>query len=176
MSLLSKPFEPNQAQTLAKARLERWAADREGVVPATALSLEQLQTIVRTRLIEDWLKDPEFAAWFFDQEEFLTLVQSYRVAALRRIAKIAFDETGLFDPKEQLRAAGMLLEIAGARGGAGAGAHALPPAVSPELLALPDSDVDREARDIQRRLKTRDRVAAGTALAGDGQPQPKGGR
>lgn len=149
MTNLPDDWKPTKAQALAKARIEAWLQRHEGLISLASLTLEQLVQISRTKAMAEWLQDPEFVGWLNDGSAYETRLRATREAVLRKIEEIAFDNTGMVEPKDQLRALGMLAELSGDRG-----PKAAPPSggLDPGLMALPDADVERELAETRRRL------------------------
>lgn len=143
-----RPFRPSPAQALAKARLHHRLAARQGLTDLESLDATQVVDLAGDRRVRGWLRDPEFAAWLYDRDDWQP-----RAVALRDVAIDVLEDIllGDYDPKvlsakDKLKAADMLLNLTSsypktvARKGE---------SVEPELT---DAEVQQQLEALQRKL------------------------
>jgi hypothetical protein len=106
------PFRPTESQALAKARFDQWAAEYRGVVPLANIQVADLERVCLTTQLGKWLRDQDFAAWFFNQTAFMLAGQAMKHTALDVLQDLVLDPQ--VAPRDRLRAVDMVLKLAGA--------------------------------------------------------------
>lgn len=108
-------FQPSPAQALAKARLQAALQARAGLVDTASLTAQELVAWSGDARVARWLRDPAFATWLTDREDFVhkaTALKDTAVAVLQDIL------LGDLEPKvltagDKLKAIDLLFKLTG---------------------------------------------------------------
>ena len=121
-----QPFLPTTAQAVAKSRLQHALAALGGVTDLASMTADEIVKAAADRRVLQWLKDPAFAAWFYDKDEFVhraTALKEVALAELEHIIRMDDDNPKTLASK--LKAIDMLLQLTGAYPGKRTAADAL---------------------------------------------------
>lgn len=147
---ISKPFVPTEDQGRAKVEFYRWLDNQGGLRSAESLGMDELVRICRTGKIQRWLARPAFQRWFYNRDYFSVGVEALRDRAIDELKRIAFDGTGLIEPKDKLKALNMILQLSDSF--PKAAPQVLFAGVPAEIQALPEVEVERQLQEGRKRL------------------------
>lgn len=109
-------YRPTPLQSLAKARLQDRLADLGDRVDLASVTLTELTAMCGDRRVATWLKDPAFAAWLTDRDDF-----RHRAVAMKDLGLQVLQDVLLHElvPKvctmaDKLKALDMLFRLTGA--------------------------------------------------------------
>lgn len=145
-----REFRPTEAMGFAKLEFYRWLDGAGGLRSAESVGLDELARVCHTTKIRDWMQNPAFQRWFFNRNHFSMTVEALRDLAVEELKGLAFDKTGLIEPKDKLKAINMILQLSDAF--PKAAAPVMIQGIPPEIQALPDVEVERQLQEAQRRL------------------------
>jgi hypothetical protein len=149
-----QPFLPTTAQAVAKSRLNHKLATLGGVTDLASMTADEVVKAAADRRVLTWLRDPAFAAWFYDKDEFV-----HRATALKEVALgeleyiIRLDDEG--NPKAlsaKLKAIDMLLQLTGAYPGRRTASDALDDHLDKLLGKMSESETDSKLVQLKSKL------------------------
>lgn len=111
----ARAFKPKREQTLAKSKFWARYEEQSALLDLESLTKEDVRRMSGSRHVETWLRDPEFAAWFFEKDAL-----AYRLRALKETAVDVLEEILTSDyedkvltAKDKLKAADLILQVTG---------------------------------------------------------------
>lgn len=119
MTLSIVEFNPTKAQSLAKARFQRFLAANPGVSPLN-MSIASLSSAAKSPNLAKWISsNPEFMEYMMDADTLPTRIQAYAELAVERLQEVLSSaaptsKDGVPMYKDILAAARMMLELADA--------------------------------------------------------------
>lgn len=111
-------FKPTPHQTLAKAGFHRRLSEMSFMYSLETMSLDKIAKMASCSLaqIEDWGRQPGWAAWFFEADTAERLIHAHKELAIRSIINvlqmpIGDGKDGSVQPKDLLKAAELLARL-----------------------------------------------------------------
>jgi len=112
-------FKPTNHQALAKAGFHKRLAEMSFMYSLETMSLEQIARLASCSLaqLEDWGRQPGWAAWFFEADTAERLIHANKELAIRSVINIlqmpiGDGKDGSVQPKDLLKAAELLSRLA----------------------------------------------------------------
>lgn len=136
-----EPYRPSALQSLAKARLQDRLADQADRVDLASMTLTELTAWAGDRRVGVWLKDPAFAAWFTDRDDFRHRSVAMKDLGLQVLQDVLTHE---LVPKvctmaDKLKALDMLFKLTGAYPAKAPGQF-----LDRDLAAMSEDEIDRQ--------------------------------
>jgi len=148
---IPREFVPKEEQARAKVEFYRWLDNTGGLRSAESVGLDELARVCRTAKIREWMVKPDFQRWFYNRDYFGVGVEALRDLAVEELKRIAFDPTGLIEPKDKLKALNMILQLSDAYPKTAPQAVVIQ-GIPPEIQAMPDAEVERLLQEGQKKL------------------------
>lgn len=112
-------YKPSSTQSIAKAGFHRRLSELSFMYSLETMSLEQIAKMANCSLaqIEEWGRQPGWAAWFFEADTAERLIHANKELAIRAIINmlhlpIGDGKDGSIQPKDQIKAAELLARLA----------------------------------------------------------------
>jgi hypothetical protein len=110
-----RPFRPKKEQMLAKSKFWGRYEEQAALLDLQSLTKEDVRRMSGSRHIETWLRDPEFAAWFFEKDSLAFRLRALKEAAVDVLEEILLSEyeEKILTAKDKLKAADLILQVTG---------------------------------------------------------------
>jgi hypothetical protein len=113
----NKAFKPTAEMELVKARVAHALEEREAIIDAESMTMEQLENVSGCLKLHEWAKDwDEFLPWLLDKDYVKHKIQASKALAVDKLLEILHSdlEAKVLTAKDWINAATQLLTLADA--------------------------------------------------------------